>query len=77
MTRDEAERLCEKLSEEHPDRTTHRWVPHEAEAGNWNVAKIGLAPPAGRETLSQETRGEEKPPTPDDPRPLVDPRTMG
>jgi hypothetical protein len=71
MTRGEAEQACKRLAEEDPDRETHRWIPHQAPDGSWVVAKINL-PPQEQEKLTAETRGDEKPPTPDDPRPLRD-----
>ena len=69
MTREEAETACKRLASEHPDRETHRWVPREADDGSWDVAKIHLAP-SDDENLTAETRADEKPPTPDDPRNL-------
>jgi hypothetical protein len=40
----------------------------EEEDGEWRVAKIGLAP-ADEEISGTEVRADERPPTPDDPRP--------
>jgi hypothetical protein len=71
MTRQEAEHACTKLAEEHPDRDTHRWVPHQAEDGIWDVAKIAL-PPQRQEEVTAEQRADERPPTADDPRPMRD-----
>lgn len=70
MTRREVEKACTRLAEEHPDRETHRWVPHKATDGTWDVAKIAL-PPASEERIA-ETRADERPPTADDPRPMRD-----
>jgi hypothetical protein len=67
MTRADAEAECERLRSESPERHTHRWVPVQEADGDWQVAKIGLAP-ADEET-GTEVRADEKPPTPDDPRP--------
>ena len=67
MTREDAEKACKRLAAEDPDRETHRFVPHEAPDGSWEVAKIAL-PPSDDENLTAETRADEKPPTPDDPR---------
>jgi hypothetical protein len=67
MTHEEAEQACNRLAAEHPDRETHRWVPHQAKDGSWDVAKIALAP-SDDENLTAETRADEKPPTGDDPR---------
>jgi hypothetical protein len=68
MTRTEVEAECERLRAESPERHTHRWVPVQEADGGWQVAKIDL-PPAGDEVTGTETRADEKPPTPDDPRP--------
>ena len=67
MTQEEAQAECARLAEEHPDRETHRFLPREGEDGAWSVVKIGL-PPVLVEPLGQETRADEKPSTPDDPR---------
>jgi hypothetical protein len=71
MTREEAEQTCKRLAAEHPDRETHRWIPRETGDGSWGVAKIHLAPSEDRE-MTAETRADERPPTPDDPRPMRD-----
>jgi hypothetical protein len=71
VTRQEVEQECTRLAAEHPDRETHRWIPHQAKDGTWDVAKIAL-PPQSKEGLSTETRADERPPTPDDPRPNRD-----
>jgi hypothetical protein len=68
MIRAEAEAECQRLAAESPERDTHRWVPVEEEDGEWRVAKIGLAP-ADEEISGTEVRADERPPTPDDPRP--------
>jgi hypothetical protein len=67
MTRAEAEAECSRLATESPDRYTHRWLPREDADGNWFVLRISL-PPSEHETTA-ETRGDERPATPDDPRP--------
>lgn len=72
MTHEEAEQACNRLAAEHPDRETHRWVPREAKDGSWEVVKVSLAPAQDPEGLTPEARADEKPPTPDDPRPLRD-----
>ncbi len=71
MTREEAEHACKRLAAEHPDRETHRWVPREESDGLWGVAKIHIAP-FDADELTAETRADERPPTPDDPRPNTD-----
>jgi hypothetical protein len=70
MTRAEAAAESRRLSAESPDRETHRWVPREGEDGDWAVVKIAL-PPA-TEPSGTETRGDERPLTPDDPRPATE-----
>jgi hypothetical protein len=67
MTKAEAQRECERLARESPERETHRWILGQQRDGEWTVIKIGLPPttPLGGEP---ETRADEKPPTPDDPR---------
>jgi hypothetical protein len=67
MTREEAQRECERLVKKSPERETHRWIPNQQPDGEWTVAKIGLPPVAGADG-KPETRGDEKPPTPADPR---------
>ena len=42
-------------------------IPVQEADGDWQVVKIGL-PPAGEEVTGTETRADEKPPTPGDPR---------
>lgn len=70
MTRKEAEAECERLQRTRPDRHTHRWRPVELIAGEWSVAKLGLAPAdAGTPTVEAKP----KPPTPGDPRPDIPP----
>jgi len=70
VTHGEAIEACKRLAGEHPDRETHRWVPHQASDGSWEVAKIGL--PSQKDDATAETRADERPPTPDDPRPMRD-----
>ena len=67
MTKEEAEQACNRLAAEHPDRETHRWVPREAKDGSWEVVKVHLAP-TDDDHLTAETRADERPPSPDDPR---------
>jgi hypothetical protein len=69
MTRAEAEAESRRLAAESPERETHRWVPREGEGGEWSVVRIAL-PPA-TEPSGTETRGDERPATPDDPRPAT------
>jgi hypothetical protein len=73
MTETEARQACAQFASEHPDRHTHRWRPREELDGSWSVVKIALAPEG---PLGTETRAEEKPPTPDDPRTVAE-QTLG
>jgi hypothetical protein len=70
MTRVEAEAECKRLAAGSPDRETHRWVPVEAASGDWSVVRIALPPVT--EPTGTETRGDERPATPDDPRPATE-----
>jgi hypothetical protein len=65
MTREEAAALCAKNAAEHPDREVAQWRPQEQPDGSWSVVRIGLRPMSD---TSEETRADERPPTPDDPR---------
>jgi hypothetical protein len=60
MTREEAIEECERLAAESPDRSTHRWMPCELEAGQWTVVKVNLAPAGAMEPVP-ETRAQERP----------------
>jgi hypothetical protein len=66
MTREEAIAECSRLALEHPDRTTHSWLPREGAPGEWSVVRVGIPSPGPLHT-AQESRP--KPPTADDPRP--------
>jgi hypothetical protein len=70
MTRQQADAECKRLAEESPERDTHQWLPREEADGSWSVVKVGLAP-HDTEKLTAETRADEKPPTPDDPRSIA------
>jgi len=65
MTREEAQALCTRNAAEHPDRKVAQWRPQEQPDGSWSVVRIGLQPMSD---TSEETRADERPPTPDDPR---------
>ena len=70
MTRAEAEQERDRLTREHPDRATHRWMARADDAGVWSVVKVGL-PPTGRGFDSVVAlRGSTRPPQADDPRTL-------
>jgi hypothetical protein len=68
MTREEAERMCAHLAAEHPDRETHQWRPRDDGNDAWSVVKIAL-PPGDQGPVEAELRADERPTTPDDPRP--------
>jgi hypothetical protein len=68
MTRAEAEQERDRLTREHPDRATHRWMTRADDAGDWSVVKVGL-PPTGRvDPLKTTTESQAKPPQQEDPR---------
>lgn len=68
MTRTEAEQERDRLTREHPDRATHRWMVRADDAGDWSVVKVGI-PPGGRvDPLKATTEAKPKPPQPEDPR---------
>jgi hypothetical protein len=73
VRRKEAEAECRRLSAEHPDRASHRWLPKADGDGGWVVVRVPV--PAGTrvDPLGTAIRADEKPPTPDDPRPMHDP----
>lgn len=52
MTREEAERLRDRLAREHPDRETHSFLL-SAEGEQWTVAKVALPPSAGTSVPGQ------------------------
>jgi hypothetical protein len=67
VTREEAQRLCEKLSREHADRQTHSWLPRERD-GEWSVMKVSIPPAKDVGDLAATTEERPKPPSPGDPR---------
>jgi hypothetical protein len=66
MTRKEALDEARRLSEEHPDRATHSWIPRQGADGAWSVAKLAI-PPTRPLGTTQESKP--RPPQADDPRP--------
>jgi hypothetical protein len=68
MTREEAERERDRLTREHPDRTTHRWMARSDAEGEWSVVKIGLPPGMRVDPLTATTEAKPKPPQAEDPR---------
>ncbi len=76
MTRAEAEQERDRLTREHPDRATHRWMARADDAGDWSVVKVGI-PPTGRvDPLKATTESKPRPPQADDPRSAYD-RNVG
>ena len=57
MTREEAEREVERLSREHPDRETHKFVAREEDDGSWSVAKVAVPVALRRGPRTPTTRG--------------------
>jgi hypothetical protein len=68
MTREEAERERDRLTREHPDRTTHRWMARAGAEGDWSVVRVGLPPGMRIDPLTATTEAKPKPPQADDPR---------
>jgi hypothetical protein len=68
MTRDEAEREAERLSQEHPERASYRWFAREVR-GIWSVVRVSLPHDHAAETLRPMVESKPRPPQPDDPRP--------
>jgi hypothetical protein len=66
MTRADAERLCERLALEHPDRGSHGWLPQQQPDGEWVVVKFPLpeGSPAGEPRTTIEAKP--RPPQSDD-----------
>ena len=62
MTREEAQKERERLSQEHPEAT---WLLREEDDGGWSVVKVGLPQPD--KTLVEEQEARSRPPHPDDP----------
>jgi hypothetical protein len=68
MTRSEAERRARLLQEQHPDRTTHRFLPRRSPDGSWHVAKLELPEPLGHPVLRPTIDASPQPSPADDPR---------
>ena len=66
MTREEAERERARRAREDPERASHTWFVKEQAHGEWTVVRVDLPPASPAATT--ETRADERPPTPDDPR---------
>lgn len=68
MNRAEAEEICTRYADEHPDRKVAQWRPRQEADGSWSVMRVDL-PPSG--DLVPEQRADERPPTADDPRAAI------
>jgi hypothetical protein len=68
VTREDAERTCDRLTREHPERATSRWIPREAADGEWSVVRIPLPEGMRRDPLKTAEQAKPRPPEPDDPR---------
>jgi hypothetical protein len=62
VTRAEAEKERESLSQEHPEAT---WLVREEDDGGWTVVRVGL--PQSDRTRIEEKEERSRPPYPDDP----------
>jgi hypothetical protein len=62
MTRDEANRERERLSQKHPEAT---WLVREGHDGNWTVVRVNI--PQSDKRLAEEKEERSRPPYPDDP----------
>lgn len=71
MTRTEAEQERDRLTREHPDRATHRWMARADDGGVWSVVKVGMPPGTRVDPLSETTEAKPKPPVRDDPRSAI------
>jgi hypothetical protein len=69
MTREEAEHVRERLSREHPDRTTHTWIARQDSTGDWSLAKIRLPDGVKLDPLKATVEAKPKPREAEDPRP--------
>lgn len=65
LSEQRAKELCAHFGATHADRETHQWLPRKTASG-WQIVKLALPPPTDR--LTAESRGDERPETPDDPR---------
>jgi hypothetical protein len=68
MTRAEAERERDRLTREHPDRATCRWMARADADGDWSVVRIAMPPGARIDPLKAVTEAKPRPPQADDPR---------
>jgi hypothetical protein len=69
MNREEAERQSKKLTQEHPERDSYRWLPTRGGDGEWTVVKMHLPRSLRRDPMRATAEAKPKPPQADDPRP--------
>jgi hypothetical protein len=68
MTRAEAEQERDRLTREHPDRSTHQWMVRADASNDWSVVKVAFPRGVHADPLKATTEAKPKPPQPDDPR---------
>jgi hypothetical protein len=68
MTREQAESEVQRLSREHPERATHRWMARENPDGSWSVARVALPGGLRVQKLTPTVESRPRPPQADDPR---------
>ena len=69
MTRDEAERRAEELTEAAEPGSLGRWMVQEAKGGGWQVVQVSVPGINERGPLKESVEARPRPPTADDPRP--------
>jgi hypothetical protein len=65
VDRDQARAQCERLRKEHPERSTHTWIPREID-GQWQIVRVPLPAGMRRDPLKATTEAKPKPPQSDD-----------
>ena len=68
MNREQARAECVRLRLEHPERSTHTWIPREAD-GDWQVVRVPLPPGMRRDPLNATVEAKPEPRDAEDPRP--------
>ena len=71
MTRDQATAECARLAREDPRRQSDSWIPRQMENGDWEVMRVAGVP-SPTDVRGSEMAGDERPPTPEDPRQAID-----
>jgi hypothetical protein len=70
MRREEAEALCARLANDHPDRETHAWLPSRVCTDEWSVVKV-RCPHARTLAATGTSTGARPRPEAEDPRPVI------